>query len=268
MHIDVWRMSAGRPHFLAATQPSLIKHLKFKGEIRYHLIESVLIRELSQKCIEWAKDNNFYSVNVISPAGGQGYAVEYALTDVVTSPYSLKWEDDFMAEVDIPLDDCVEVMENYSKVNQICFNKRTTIASKKVTNENGDVYEWKKEQCFFPLGKGKTIPLVLKERWWFGASVWRQSFIKPLFQYWPSNTHNLFNDRVLLPLAGSKLLKDGVTIVHPNQQAIADKIGCYIYGKVGDPRMAEHIGREESIWKGLFQEKAKAQGLTIVEGAI
>jgi len=266
--MDVWRMSAGRPWQLAATQSSLLEHLKFSGELRFHLIESVLVPEWSEECIAWGKANG-YQVHVIRPAKGQGFAVDYALKNAITSPYSLKWEDDFKAEVDIPLDDCWELMEQYPRINQICFNKRETMATKRCTDEYGIPFDWKKVQVDFPLSN-RTVPLVLKEKWWFGTAVWRTGFIKPIFKYWEANTHNLFNDAVILPMAGGIVYKKGNDYFtsQPNQGGIAEKVGCYIYGRTGDRRMVEHTGQTDSIWAGKYQAMARGRGKAIMEGAV
>ncbi len=265
--IDVWRMSASRPWQLEATHGALTKYLKYSGELRYHLIESVLVKELSQQCIHWAKYNG-YKIHVISPAKGQGYAMNYALKKVIDCPFSLKWEDDFKPVKEIPLDICVELMRKYPKINQICFNKRETAPFKYVANEHGR-YEWKKEQRYFPLASSK-IPLVVKDRWWFGTAIWRNAFIEPLFVYWNSNTHNRMNNEVLLPLAGfvmgdehnKEIPYKGRYI--PTAEQMEKNIGSYIYGKTGDPQMVEHTGREDSIWEGKMQQRWAQEGKQVI----
>jgi len=254
--LEVWRMSASRPHHLKASHPTLLEHLKYSGDIEYHLIESVLVKELSEECIAWGK-NNGYKVHVINPAQGQGYAVWYYLNNVCNCPFALKWEDDFQAEVDIPLDDCVDLMIEYPHINQICFNKRETMRYKWCEDEYGERYKWMKEQRYFNL-HGRKVPLVVKEKWWFGASLWRTEFIKPIFQYWKSNTHNIFNDQVILPMIrGEKNRRYSASEVE-------ESVGCYIYGKTGDKRMAFHAGRGDSIWAGEFQKKMEAEGREVV----
>src|SRR4030043_1501676 len=93
--IQIWRMSASRPWQVEKTHPALINHLKYSGELEYHLIESVLVEELSNECIKFGNRNG-YTVHVINPAEGQGMSMDYALTKVIDVEYSLKWEDDFM----------------------------------------------------------------------------------------------------------------------------------------------------------------------------
>lgn len=261
--IDIWRMSASRPWQLKDTHQSLFDHLKYDGELRFHLIESILVREYSDECIHWAKCNG-YEIHIIDPAQGQGYAVWYALNKVINCPYSLKWEDDFKAEEDIPLNDCVQLMNKYPHINQICFNKRETMRCKTVQGENG-YYEWIKEQRYFDV-EDRKIPLVVKEKWWFGTSVWRTSYIKPLFRYWAVNTHNKLNDEVLLPLAGYKEGEKGTRkgIVIPTPSDVEKNIGCYIYGKTADKRMVEHCGVGDSIFVGQFQKRMKEEGKKII----
>tara|TARA_Y100000310_G_C20697249_1_gene826584 strand:+ start:2468 stop:3334 length:867 start_codon:yes stop_codon:yes gene_type:complete len=280
--IDVWRMSCGRPDMLLKTTESLHKHLKYRGELRFHLIEAVLVKELSEQCMDYMHDKWGYLIHKIEPAKGQGYSMQHALNYAIKSKYSVKWEDDFLPEVDIPLNDCVDVMEAHSKINQISFNKRETMKEKicsaqqdlvrkwgyKIHNIKGDTafFGWPKEQRYFELEDSRNIPMVVKEKWWFGSSIFRVSFIKPLYKWWDSNTHNLLNDEVLLPMAGAcqgtppKYLNK--KIASPKQ--IEEHIGCYIFGKVGDKRMVFHAGIGASLWNGEQQKKWKAEGRTIL----
>jgi hypothetical protein len=262
--IDVWRMSASRPWQLQKTSQALFDHLKYDGELRYHLIESVLVEELSNECIEYAKSLG-YSIHVIKPARGQGHAMDYALKNVIKSEHALKWEDDFMPEVDIPLNTCVKLMNKYSHINQICFNKRETMTVKECLGEYNKKVYWPKEQRFFELN-GQQIPLVVKEKWWFGTALWRVNYIKPKFTYWEKNTHNLMNDKVLLPLAGSKrgVGRNRIGRHIPTPEEIEKHIGCYIYGKHEDKRMVFHSGLNDSIWSGELQEKWKKEGRKVI----
>lgn len=286
-HIDVWRMSASRPWQLEKTSPVLSKHLKFSGDLNYHLIESVLVEDLSNACVDYAKSIG-YKTHIINPAQGQGYAMDYALKKVITSKYALKWEDDFMPEMDIPLDTCVALMEKYPHINQICFNKRETMKAKRCAaerkyveelgydidkndlNKTGNVrFWWPKEQRYFELnGHDNPVPLVVKEKWWFGTSLWRTDYIRSKFKYWDSNTHNLMNDVVLLPLAGyrSGTQINGKTLgkVIPTPKQVEDNIGCYIYGKTGDPRMVFHAGLNDSLWNGELQNRWEKEGRKII----
>ena len=289
--IDVWRMSAGRPDMLMKTTETLHKYLKYRGELRFHLIEAVLVQELSDQCMKYMKEKWGYTIHCINPAKGQGYSAQYALDNAIKSKYALKWEDDFMPEVDIPLNDCVDVMEAHSKVNQICFNKRETMKEKrcaahyelvkkwgyKEISRKGTTatFGWPKEQRYFtiPYTDGKSIslytrdiPLVVKEKWWFGTALWRIPFIKPLYRWWGTNTHNLLNDEVLLPMAGAVkgTPPNYMDKVIATPKMIEDKIGCYIYGKTGDKRMAFHAGLGASLWTGEQQEKWKKEGREIL----
>lgn len=266
--IDVWRMSASRPWQLEKTHSNLIKHLKYSGLLRFHLIESVLVEDLSSQCFEVAMRLG-YKIHVIKPAQGQGFAVNHALQNVITSEFSLKFEDDFMPVRDIPLDDCVQLMQQYLYINQICFNKRETMAYKMCQDWSDEQqklvpFAWPKEQRYFKVGD-KNIPLVVKEKWWFGSAIWRTSFIKPIFKYWKSNTHNLFNDHVILPMAGAIPGEpNGKGKRIPTPEDIEKHIGCYIYGKTGDPPMVEHTGLGDSIWAGEFQRKMAEEGRQII----
>jgi hypothetical protein len=279
--IDVWRMSASRPWQLEKTHSNLIKHLKYRGELRYHLIESVLVKDLSNKCIEFAK-NNGYEIHVIDPAFGQAAAVYHAIKKVVKSKYSLKWEDDFMPVVDIPLDNCVDVMEKYGHINQICFNKRETMKSKRITNmKTGKIEEWEKSEREFMLDDVRVIPLVVKEKWWFGSSIWRTDFFRRWLIEWNGSPwkvksgaiHNFINDYVFVPLSvGAEIdindMSKGRLFYlsnqrYPTQKEVEKHIGCYLYGKWGQERMAEHTGCNDSLWSGELQKRWKKEGRII-----
>jgi hypothetical protein len=195
--------------------------------------------------------------------------MNYALKNVVNSEYSLKFEDDFMPEVDLPLDDCIGLMEKYKHINQITFNKRKTMQYKKMSEWRGnkcEVFEWEKEQRYFEMD-GNQFPLVVKDRWWFGASIWRSSFIKPLFKPYLNDTHNKMNDDILMPLAGFVYGDEANGFKgrkQPMAKAIEANIGCYIWGKIGDPRMVFHAGLNDSLWYGDLHKRWKAEGRTVL----
>jgi hypothetical protein len=268
--IQVWRMSASRPWQLKKTSQSLFDRLKYSGELNYNLIESVLVEELSDECIEYAK-SLFYDIHIIKPAQGQGHAMEYALNRVIDTKYSLKWEDDFMPIIDIPLNDCIALMEEYSHINQICFNKRRTMKYKRMSEWNKEtkrceVFEWEKEQRYYKMGT-KQYPLVVKDAWWFGSSLWRTDFIRPLFKAFPNDTHNKMNDLILRPRAGFIYGDEAHGFRGRKQPSAVDMefhVGSYIWGKVGDPQMVEHTGREDSLWKGDLQKRWRANGFKIL----
>lgn len=268
--IDVWRMSASRPWQLSSTHPHLVKHLKYRGALRYHLIESVLVEDLSNNCINFAKENG-YEIHVIRPAKGQGEAMDYAIKRVITTKYALKWEDDFQPEMDIPLTKCVELMEMYPHINQICFNKRKTLQYKRMSQWNEEtqkceVFEWEKEQRYFELN-GKQYPLVVKDRWWFGAAIWRMDFIKPLFRVFLNDTHNQMNDQVLMPMAGFVYGDEAHGFVgrkQPTAKAIEENVGCYIWGKTKDPRMVFHAGLGDSLYYGDVQKRWREEGRKVL----
>jgi len=269
--IDVWRMSASRPWQLAGTHNDLIKHLQYSGKLRFHLIESVVEKKGSAECIQFAERNG-YEVHVIDPAKGQGCAMEYAVRHVISSEFALKWEDDFRPVMPIPLDNCISAMWKYTHINQICFNKRKTLSWKWTAASDGTKYQWPKKQRYFDVadvaGQTVSVPMVVKEKWWFGSALWRMAYIKPLFRAFENNTHNYMNDRVLLPLISGFSMPDGngKGAQYPTPEEIEKYIGCYIYGKTGDPPMVEHTGRGDSLWMGEMQKKWTAEGKEFYSG--
>lgn len=264
-------MSASRPEQLQLTSQALFDHIKYSGQIEYHLIESVLVDELSEQCIKYAQSLG-YIIHKIRPAPGQGFAMDYAIKNILNDvEYALKMEDDFMPVVDLPLNECIGLMGKYKHINQICFNKRPTMKYKRMSAWNEktqkcEIFEWQKEQRYFEMDS-KEYPLVVKDRWWFGASIWRMSFIRPLFKPYLNDTHNKLNDDVIMPLAGFVYgdESDGFRgRKQPTAKQIEENVGCYIWGKTKDPAMVEHTGREESIWYGKAQKKWREQGYEVL----
>jgi hypothetical protein len=254
------RGSISRPWLLQLTTPTLHGHFKYSGQLRHHLVESVIVRELSDENKQWAEDSKYFtSITEISPQRGYGFAIYHFMYFICKAPYMINWEDDYSAEVDIPLDDCIGLMEKYPHINQICFNKRETMKTKPA-GDGAERYEWVKEQRYFELN-GRQIPLVVREKWWFGPAIWRISFIKFIFQAFPSRVHHYFNDQVILPLAGRR--REGNRWILPDAKQIEEAVGTYIFGKHEDPRMVCHSGFGQSFFTGDIQKKWKEQGYKV-----
>lgn len=249
--IDIIRGSVSRPEFLKESTPTLLKHLKYSGELKHTILESVFVNSKSKGNKKFAKENHF-NYHEINPQAGYGVALKYALDYIVNSKYMINWEDDYSAVKDINLDECISVMERYPKVNQICFNKRPTLAFKWVRLKDNK-YKWYKEPRVFKVGNRKYY-LVVKEKWWFGPAIWRVDYIKDKFVGYNKDVHHLLNDNILLPLAGAK---EGY---FPNAKEVEDNIGCYIWGKTGDSPMTKHIGVHNSVYLRELTEKWKIEG--------
>jgi len=257
--IQVFRGSVSRPWQLKRTTPTLFDRFKYAGKIEYHLVESVFVDELSEECLEYATSQE-YITHVIKPQRGYGYAIKWFLDNMCTAPYMINWEDDYAAVTDIPLTECVELMETYPHINQICFNKRKTMSYKWARPGHGrEDFKWQKEQREFPLTDGRMIPLVVKEKWWFGPAIWRVSFVKDKFVGFRERVHHRFNDEVLFPLFGPRRLPDGSPYV-PTPTEVEEVIGCYIYGRHKDPPMSRHMQEGDSIWKKELLDKWRAEG--------
>lgn len=254
--VQVFRGSVSRPWQLEKTTPTLFENIDYEN-IEYHLVESVFVKQLSDECIEYAKNNGFSGIHMIDPQQGYGFAIKWFLDNIVTAPYMINWEDDYKAEVRIPIQTCVWLMEKYPHINQICFNKRSTMDAKWARPGGGKPdFQWKKKQRYF-----SGVPLVVKEKWWFGPAIWRVSYIKPKFVGYASRVHHLMNDEVLLPLAGSRLTPEGRIVPTPEQ--VEEAIGSYIYGKHEDPRMVAHMQDGDSIWNRSLLKKWEQEGIKI-----
>jgi hypothetical protein len=227
MNIDIVRMSASRPDLLRESTASLLKHLKFSGELRWLFHEDVLNENRSKQCIDYI---NSLDINKVlfkdCPAITHGPSLTKLLKSTKTD-YVIHWEDDFLCERDIDLDLICKVLDENLGVNQIAFNKRTTMSKKP-----GFV---KKEVI------RSEIKLITNPHWAFTPAIWRMSYIMPKWKSKPGFIHWYINSI----LKGSLKQADWV---------IANT-GTFFLGGNGEPRFCFHIGFERSLRNNVEQEK-------------
>jgi hypothetical protein len=125
--LDIIRTSASRPNLLRESTESLLKNLKFLGEIRWIFHEDTLNSERSKECIDYISSLNINKVLLVDkPAVGQGTSLTKLLNETKTD-YFLNWEDDYTAVREIDLDLVIKILNENKDVNQISFFKRQII---------------------------------------------------------------------------------------------------------------------------------------------
>ena len=236
MVIDVMRTSASRPELLIKSTLSMRENIKFSGELRYLLHEDVLNQSASKELLAWAdKDGQFNKIMVDNPPIGQGLSLNKLFEDT-NSEFIINWEDDFNAVRPVDLDLCVKILMENPDVNQIAFNKRSTMS---------EVSGWKKKEVIRSGQKLMTSP-----HWRLTPAIWRRSFIK---RFWLKNNGSAFNwllaDRI------KKMVHSGWT--SPNCEWIEKHVGTYYLGGDGELAFVEHTGGGKSVrckdyrWKNL-----------------
>lgn len=225
MKIELIRTSASRSDLLIESTKALRKFLKFDGEIVWHLHEDILNQERSNQCINYAMNCGLYkNVFINNPAIGQGHSLTKLLF-TTTSKYILNFEDDFKPVREIDLNLCVEILEKFEKVNQICFHKRQTMSEKP---------GFQKKEVIFTLDDGREIVLTTNPHWALIPALWRADWIKQRWVDFEQGGHWSLNDS----LKGGKL-----------QQAdwVIENTGTYYMGKIGENQYTDHMGADRSL---------------------
>ena len=225
MKIDIVRMSASRPDLLKESTETLMQHLKFSGELRWLFHEDVLNKKRSDECIEYINSLDIDKVLVVDdPPITNGPGLTNLLKSTNTS-YVIQWEDDYRCERDIDLDLVCKVLDENPGVNQIAFNKRSTMSEKP-----GFV---KKEVT------RSGVKLMTNPHWAFTPAIWRMSYIMPKWSCQKGFIHWHINSI----LKGSLKQADWVI----------NNTGTYYLGTNGEPRFCFHIGYERSLRNGVEQ---------------
>ena len=255
--IEIRRGSCSRPWQLENSTPTLFDSIDYPGPIRQILFESIVEGRGSKRCIRYGiNSGHFDRVIEIKPSYGQGFSLDLCVTKVIEAPYMLQWDDDFKAAQDIPLHDCIDIMKKHKDVNQIAFNKRETAESRENENLPGGkiVVTFQAVERSFEVDDEKTLFLTSMDKWKFGVSLWRMSFVKKHWQYHHDAIHNRFNTdlvKLMLPnWGGTSWPSDKI-----DTEMIQKHIGCYWWGRIGTHRMVEHTGKDDSLWTGKMQKQ-------------
>ena len=219
--IDIIRMSASRPDLLKESTESLIQRLKFSGKLRWIFHEYVLDVSRSNQCIAYINGLNVDKVLMVdNPPITHGPSITKLLHST-TTPYVIHWEDDYRCERDIDLDLVCKILDENPGVNQICFNKRSTMSEKP---------GFKKKEV---VRSGQT--LMTNPHWAFIPAIWRMSYIMPRWKSQGGFIHWYVN----------RILKGG----RETQSAdwVIANTGTYYLGGNGESRYSFHIGWKRSL---------------------
>lgn len=217
--IDVMVNSASRPFLLKRTLPTMIKHLRFNGLLRWIFHEAVLFRDLSDECLSYAEWMDIFDdIQVTNDPKGETISIGKVL-DSTVSKYLVHIEDDFEFTRNVDLDVMWDIFESSGMVNQIVFNRRQTMSK---------VSGWKKGE--FEIA-GHTM--TTSPHWRYTPAMWRLNFIKPKWQSIEgSNGHWKIND----------ILQGVVARQAKTPEWVAENLGTFYYGPIGEPAFCRHIG--------------------------
>jgi|WetSurMetagenome_2_1015567.scaffolds.fasta_scaffold03350_11 hypothetical protein len=231
MNLDIMRTSASRPTLLKQSTESLLKNLKFSGELRWVFHEDFLNKERSNECVDYINSLDINKVLLIDKSAvGQGASLT-KLLDAVEAKYVLNWEDDYTAEREIDLDLVVKILEENNDVNQVSFWKRQTMAEKP---------GFKKKEV---VRSGQI--LTTNPHWAFTPAIWRVSFIKPRWQNGPQ-----IHWHMQPILKGGQGMRDADWIIA--------NLGTYHLGPIGENKYSFHIGwGDHSLRCGEEQQRWK-----------
>jgi hypothetical protein len=219
--------SASRPDLLKITLESLLNNVKFSGNINWMFHEAVIREHDSKECIKYVKGLElFNNIEITNPPLGEGYSITKMLHKT-KSKYFIHWEDDHEIIREIDLDKCYHLLENYSMINQIAFNKRQTMSTIGANS-------WCKKNFTF----GEDI-LCVSPHWRISPAIWRLSWILPKWNGFENGSSNNFhweiNDRLQNNFKNNK-----------TADLVANQMGTFYLGPIGELAYVKHIGKERS----------------------
>jgi len=237
MIIDLLVTSASRPALLEKTLTSFSGNVELTQHyFRGLLHEDILEEEPSKQIIVWASRFSFSVVEHHQPHIGLGPAIGYMLDNFVTSKYLFYLQDDWELVRPLDLDLAIDYMEKYPMINQIRFNKRKTMP---FVGDNPKKRWYKKEVLF-----GDRI-FTVSPHWVLNPALWRVDFISDKFV--PS--YEFCNWRT------NDVLKQGKGPNEIDADWIAENMGTFIWGGIGEPPFFRHLGHGQSALTKTGQER-------------
>lgn len=228
-NVDVLVTSASRPSLLITTIESFFEKTICKDNtIRMLLHEDVIRSQDSDRIIDWVNSNNLFDVlEIHNPYIGLGPSIGHMLERHIEAEYMFYLQDDWAFIREFNLDEAVRILDEYPSVNQIRYNKRKTM---EYVGDNPKKRWFKKEVVF------GDIILTVSPHWFLNPAIWRMSFIRDKFV--PAVVH--CNWRT------NDVLKQGKGPNELTSDWIAENMGTFIYGKIGEPPFVQHIGYSNS----------------------
>lgn len=233
--IDILITSSSRPELLERTIVSFLKKINSQSLTFFYINEDYVNQFNSVDCLAVIGDClGSYKVRLScnNPPRGLSGAFKW-FADLCSSEFIFYLQDDWEAIREIPILESIELMDKYSFINQIRYNKRKTMAYK---GEKGEWVFEKKELEF------DNYYLVTSDSWYFNPALWRASFILPFlkidYPLKPSQRPFVWKLNQALGLA-YKVKKERKKFVGLD---FSNKVGTYIYGKIGEAPYFRHLG--------------------------
>ena len=273
MGYDIIIPSASRPHLLHRTLTTMFQFLRpWPDRLLIH-DDAAFPQE--QKRIEGVLGECVPpSVDVIcqldNPPIFHGPALHWLLNRV-EGRYCFYTQDDFEFLRYIPLLQSFEMLEDYD-LHHIRFNKRKTMPYKHEGEKR-----WYKREMYFHKGQhvmgepGRHhedwagLPgqvLTVSDHWYFQASVWRISQIKPVVEAWMGRNPGGF--RTLPEISINKSLNGEIPEIRQllenkiqlppdgsrssDQEIRAEYQKTFIWGGIGEKPYIKHLGHDQSEW--------------------
>lgn len=241
--IDVLITSSSRPELLFSTVNSFLEKVKcLNHDLRFLLHEDFVNEERSNVAVSWAKNLALFSViKKHNPFIGLGPSIGFMLQNHIKAKYMFYLQDDWVLLRELDLDLALKYMNSYKIINQIRYNKRKTMT---YVGDNPKKRWMKKEMVI-----GDRI-FTTAPHWVLNPSLWRVAFIKdkfvPAYEFcnWKTND----------------VLKQGKHQHEVSPEWIAENVGTFMWGGIGEPAFFQHIGHVDSSLDKTGQERKYYRG--------
>jgi len=229
--IGITRTSASRPELLKVSTESLVKHLKFSGDLYIAYHEDTLNVNGSDECEKYlfGDASILFAPDIYKrddPPVTQVMSLTW-LIEQMDMEYFLNWEDDFEAVRDIDLDLACKIMDENPDVNQIAFHKRQTMSHR------GTFIKQEVERS--------GVKLTTDPHWTVCPAIWRREFI---MRYWIDPTPGAHPAWWINPIIKGR--------GNRNPQWIIDNAGHYFLGGIGELAYCYHLGMGKSLREGHY----------------
>jgi hypothetical protein len=222
--IDILITSASRPNSLRSEVKAFKKHVKFSGQMNFHLHEDRVpkMEGESERLIEWArrKPSYFTTVYLSHPRIGRGPALNL-LRKHAKSKYIFYMEEDFDFIRDVDLDELIRLMDKYTTINQIAFPWRVRTVHAKPGGPHGDDFVYQ-ERTF------DDHVMHIPDRWTWQPALWRRSWVMPHWNFAARRSNKMFNRK----------FKQGCGPLEWSAEWLEKTYGAYFYSPVHkDPKV-------------------------------
>lgn len=221
--------SASRSESFKRELEAFLEYVVYSGKFNFYLHEDVVKerRKESEKLVKIARDSGvFKKIYISDPKIGRGPALNM-LKKHVTGKYVFYMEEDWMFVRYVNLDSIIDLMDKYPHINQISWNNRNPKKVKKPGGPKGlDHFDY----ITRVFDEHYLMP---SERWNWSPSVWRNSFILPIWNFSNSRAGHGLN----------RYLKNGCGMLEWNVEWLEKKIGSYFYSSTFErpPRVWEEV---------------------------